>query len=351
MPGVLGLVTPYARRDATYIALRLASFASDLGWDTRIFGNRVARRTVINPVWDKSVVDVFRVKSWSWLDGLDVVVTSLIDNGVLADQARKRKCRCVALVLPSMLSPASLVGLKHYDLSVCLSHFTYNFLRKSGIRSSAIKLIPADPGLPLTRHRIAASKHIRVFWPFWFDACGEQIASVAAIWPSILRAIPRVRLTVALQGAPPSVRNILRKFLKRFTSQVVWKRWSGWYHSHLEYGRHDVTFWPIATSDTGWTALTSRAAGTPVIAIDHPVAREVVTHNRGGLLFDEDVSCAADDLGNIHVEPSLKSLQSWTYSLLREPDIFAALASVVHDGLAERTDLFHLEWKKILESV
>lgn len=350
----VGIVLQYRRHDVVYAAMRLADFFRRTGREVSVFSVGRRRRVPrLNTDWDRLVVPEAAVPYKTWLAGVDAVVFAAPTAPGTVAAANAAGCKTVSLAAWDWLPHQPGEGFRISDAVVAPFRSAGDLVRDQFGLDNVIH-VPWDCGLPLTRkaNEDLAGDRARVLFPV-------HCSQAERTWPEAVTAIasrvaslcPWVDVTVSV--TPKTLRASSLTAVRRVAANptrggtlTVLDDPTGWSHTPLVYGRHDLTVWAAELEGFGMTGLESLCMGTPVVAYDVAPMSELVKDGENGRLVKCDLRWT--EVRVPLVKPDWEALRDTLVNLLNNRTGIADLRRNTRLDLMARREKFVAGWTDVL---
>lgn len=350
----VGIVLQYRRHDTVYAAMRLADFFRRSGHEVSVFSLGATRKVPpLNPDWDHLVVPEAILPYPSWLESVHTVVFAVPVGAPTIAAANRAGCKTVSLVALDWLPRQPGEGLRISDTVVAPYLATADLVRDSFGLDNVVH-VPWDCGLPLTRKagEDLSGDRARVLFPVHCTQADRTWPEVvAATATKVVERCPWVDATISitpktLQASSLSAIRRVAAYPTKGGTLTVADDPTGWTHTPLVYGRHDLTVWAAELDGFGLTGLESLCMGTPVVAYDAAPMSELVKDGENGKLVACDLRWTSE--GVPHAKPDWPGLQDAVVNLLNLRTGIADLRRNTRLNLMVRREKFASRWASIL---
>lgn len=352
----IGFVLQYRRSDVVYAAMRLADFFRRLGHEVSVFSIGPSRRVPrLNPDWDHMVVPEALMSFQAWVEDIHVAVFPLPVGPPTIAAANRAGCKTISLVPWDWLPRHPGEGLRISDTVVAPYQAAANLVRDEYQLDNVVH-IPWDCGLPLTRkaNEDLAGDRARVLFPVHCSQAERTWPEVvAALAVKVVERCPWVDATISITpktmqaSSLSAVRRVAAPATRGGTVTVL-EDPTGWTHTPLVYGRHDLTVWAAELEGFGLTGLESLCMGTPVVAYDVAPMSELIKDGENGRLIPCDLRWSANRVP--HARPDWAALQETVTNLLNLRTGINDLRRHTRLNLMVRREKFVARWAELLKS-
>lgn len=333
----IGICTRYIHSEATYVALRLATWARDRGYEVSLFSPTKTQATIVAN-WDTVIHTTQGLAFGDWLRAQDVVLWTHTPSCSQLTQVQRAGRVAMLFCLWHSLQRQDYEVYQQADYVLSPSYATTRFLERQW-QLPRVLTVPLDPDLPLSS-KPTTGDACRLFLPLFDELALQREATILTILSRALAAFPQARLVVAYNSATlaPFAKQRLLRLTRQFTHRVVLRRAVPYAHRPLLFQAAELSLWPATAENTGWWPLTSLAAGTPVLAFDVPPIREYLSAENGIL-----VPCTQEKsrLGIPVAVPYFERYEQVLHTVLRDSQQLSQLTQHVGPRLKYRKTAFH----------
>lgn len=335
----LGIYTRYQYHEATHVAIRLANWALEHGYEASIYPT-TTKRLVIDSRWD-SVANAQRGRRFTdWARAQTTVIWTHVPPIEQIAWCKRQGIHTVFFPLWHEMLSSDRESIGAFDAVLAPSRAVAQLLTRRWNAHRAYAA-PWDIGLPFTmkdaRHRINQQW---LLLPFYDNEPQKSEMTAVEIAGRALARYHNTVLTVMYNssslGSPAKRR--LARFERFFGDRVRLLRSVPVERRPFVFRCHDLTLWPTHAENTGMTGLLSMTMGTPVIAFEGAPLDDMLSSNNG-----LPISCgqAMDEGGVPSIIPDYAAFEEGLYSLLDNHDYLHRLQQTVNHGLQERRGRFN----------
>lgn len=350
----IGFVLQYRRHDVVYAAMRLADFFRRSGHEVSVFSLGSARKVPrLSTDWDHLVVPEHALPYTTWLQDVHAVVFPVPVGAPTVAAANRAGCKTVSMAAWDWLPLQPGEGFRISDTVVAPYRQAADLVRDQFQLDNVVH-VPWDCGLPLTRkaNEDLAGDRANVLFPIHCTQGGRTWPEVvAALAAKVVELCPWVDATLSM--TPKTLQASSLTAVRRVTAYppkggtlTVLEDPTGWTHTPLVYGRHDLTVWAAELEGYGMTGLESLCMGTPVVAYDVSPMSELVKDGENGRLVPCDLRWAPDRVPV--VKPDWSAMQETVINLLNNRTGIADLRRNTRLNLMARREKFAAGWATIL---
>jgi hypothetical protein len=271
----LGIYTRYYRHEATYAAIRIATFAQSLGYDVSLFTDDRAN-TRVHRDWDRRVQRRGPKGFTEWADKCDIVCWTHAPPVAQMTWANDKGKSTILLALWHELGTEHRKVFRRAKTVLCPTVSVAALLAKRW-RLQNCRVAMWDPGLPfVTKPKPTMITSPKILIPTDL-CCPKMTPAFALLLASVIETCPDVSMTMSyvpsrwraselcdLRGLCATGRF---KLVPSIAEEV----------RPLLFQRHDLTLWPALNDNFAYGALYSLAMGTPVLAFGGPAADEAIS--------------------------------------------------------------------------
>jgi hypothetical protein len=342
----VGIYTHYAHCDQAYLAVRLAGLLRGLGEPCDIYSDNSPGKLRLS--FDHSVLFRGNCKFTDWAKNRSAIIWTHAPRVEQVNYAARRGIKTIIVPMWQELVPPFKKTLKRADHIVAMSNECRD-LFVDVYRLNRVELIPFDAGLPITRKSQPLDfRHIRLFLP-WFDRnarCATRIFIGALGY--ILERMEEPHLTVAVSSSRfgPAVARYFTRLGKRVGGRVTLVRNVPLIKRFNLYTNADLTLWPAECDNYGYCALSSLAAGTPLLSLAVPPQTEFLYPDVNATLVKTKIDY--DDNGVPHAVADYGRYAAALQELIADPRHISTMQKKVSYNLQARRDVFEASWRKLL---
>lgn len=350
----IGVVQQYRRHDAVYAAMRLSDFINRLGHDVFVYSHGSTRRVPnLHPDWDGRVVSERAEGFDSFLSKCAVAIYAEAPPPDWVARGNRQGCKTVCLAPWDCLPPGSGEAFRIADAVVCPAEAMADMVRDH-FNLDNVRYVPWDCGLPVTRKagEDVSSERARVLFPLHCTLCQRTTSELVALTAmQVVEACPWVDATVSITPKCMSAHCLsnLHRVLGPPTkggSVTVLEDHTGWSHTPLVYGRHDLVVHPGEIMGFGMPILESLCMGTPVVAYNTPPASELIKQAVNGILMPCELAFTERLVP--FAKPDWDQLRRVVVNLLNARTGIADLRRNSRLNLQSRREKFVADWVNIL---
>jgi len=329
-----GVVSKYARHEATYMALQVIEYLQRRGEEVSLFGvNHICSK--VHPEWDDKVVtqEVFS----EWARTKEVLIWTDVPSAAQVEWLHSEGILVAVVLRWETLRPDDLGALCHSDVVFCPSFSSFSLLKRWGVRN-AVLLSWAGEGPLYKKSEDYVIDSPRLLLPLWDGNVRRTEVTVLDILSRTLAGHSTATATIAYSTStmrPVGSRKI-KEMQQRFGSRVnVQKGTPPWMRPVL-FQQHDLTIWPSHFDSSGLVGLTSLTAGTPVLGFDCPSMNEVLRE-------DYSMMCPCNmiqynDLGVPIADPDYYQFDDMLYNIVADKEYLQTLQqNTLSEQLARKT--------------
>jgi hypothetical protein len=350
----IGIVQQYRRHEAVYAAMRLSDFITRLGHDVVVYSHGSTRRIPnLHPDWDGRVVSERAEGFDSFLSKCSVVIYPEPPPSDWVARGNRQGAKTVCLAPWDNLPPGSDEAFRISDVLVSPAETMADMVRDH-FQLDNVRYVPWDCGLPITRKagEDVSSERARVLFPLHCTLPHRTTAELVALTAmQVVESCPWVDATVTITPKCMSAHSLsnLHRVLappsKGGTVTVV-EDHSGWSHTPLVYGRHDLVVVASEVLGFGMCVLESLCMGTPVVAYNASPTNEVIKQAVNGILMPCELTF--NERLVPFVRPDWEQLRRVVVNLLNARTGIADLRRNSRLNLQTRRERFVAEWVNIL---
>jgi len=340
----VGFRISYQRYEATYVALQVARLVQDMGLVAEILP--IEKPATLQPSWDRLVIRNAKITYTDWLKELEAIFFMEAPSEEELKRAKEAKVKTYQIAMWDSIAEDHIKTASEVDKLICPARCIFSHLRDT-LKLKNLTCVPWDPGIPITYEaRDLDPEQIALIWPL--ESCDSSWSeSRFRAIENTLQACPNAWLTVIYSNTTSmQILKDLRRLSLSVPGRVELFKNLSWDRKQLLYGRHDLTIWPSISENTGLTGLCSIYMGTPVLAFDHPVIKEIVVEGQQGILVPS--RARTNWLGVPQLDPNYEAFEDHLVSLLQDAKLLANLRQNVNRGLARRRKDFQSFWQGLL---
>lgn len=340
----LGIYTRYYRHDAAYLALRIAEWAFQVGWDVSLFTD-CGRAHQLHPSFDRAVHRDGPRGFTDWAEGRDVIVWTHCPVLEQVSWTKRHEKRAVLIPLAHeldskdrrVLKAASAVGCTSRNLAMALKNY---------LQVSTTTPLLFDPGLPLTLKPTGLAPALRLLLPLFEQRPDEVDEDLLHRLILLHDRRDDFTLTVACSSSKlhAGFGRTLRQAVEVYPRIQRCRQLSLKDRPFL-FATHDLTLWPTRAENTGLIGLTSLAMGTPVIAFNGPPLQEFLT-SRNAVLIPCTTMTSALGVPTIKGLPA--KFEEYLTSILDDRRPLERMLATVHFNLEHRRQIFDAGLRRVL---
>ena len=326
-----GIVSKYARHEATAVALQVAKFLESRGEDVSFFSpNHVCSE--VDRQWDSRVITKTRFTDWAREQ--DIVIWTDVPDVPKVAWLHKYNIGVAVLLRWTSLQPMDREALNGCDCVICPNFPTYMLMTRWAIPRAL--LIPwIGQGIPCHKPHDYTMDRVRLFMPLWDGNPRRTEITALDILGRTMYARGKVDATVAYSSSTlaSAGKRRLRKLKQVFGDRLQLLRSVHPEDRPAVYQRHDLTIWPAHCESFGLPGLTSLTAGTPVIGFNAPPMNSVLSP-----AYSVKVRCKTlmrNDLGVPIAVPDYDQMDDLLYNLVADSEY---LRELQHNTLPEQLE-------------
>jgi hypothetical protein len=350
----VGIVQQYRRHDSVYAAMRLGDFLVKSGHDVSVYSHGSTRRIPnLHSDWDVRVVSERYHGFDAFLSKCHVAIYAEVPPPAWVQSANHHGAKTICLAPWDCLPSGSAEAFRISDAVVCPAEAVSDLVRDR-FQLDNVQYVPWDCGLPITRKagEDVSSERARVLFPLHCTQSQTTAAELVALTAmQVVEACPWVDATVTITPkcmeahSLSNVNRVLTPPSKGGTVSLL-EDHSGWSHTPLVYGRHDLVINPAEIIGFGMVSLESLCMGTPVVGYDVPPTNEVIKQATNGVL----VPCQFSFNERLvpFVKPDWDQLRRVVVNLLNTRTGIADLRRNSRLNLQSRREQFVTTWTQLL---
>jgi glycosyltransferase involved in cell wall biosynthesis len=284
---VLGFALDYNRSDSTFVTLRWAEQLHAAGVEASVFTFEFSHR--LGSRWDDSVsrmsVNCYR----DWLKSCQTVVFCQPPSTSYLQHAKALGTKTRLLLCWGDLQQSSLHSLSLFDAVICPFRVAEREMLDSDRLNRPSFLVPWDLVADTVRGESFVDDD-RV--GLVLDLDGSQSAHCRDFVGHIqgLLATPAVYLTIFYgEHLSPALRSKLDALRMSSEGRIETVGNASLDTKISLAASHDLLLWPSSDDSIGLPGLIASSAGIPCIAYDHPIAGELIRHEKNGILVPCDL--------------------------------------------------------------
>lgn len=342
----VGIYTHYAHCDQAYLAVRLVSMLRAMGEPFDIYSDNSPGKLKLP--YDRSVKYRGNCKFTDWARKRTAIVWTHVPRVEQINYAARRGIKTIIAPMWQELSPPFKKALKAADHVVAMSTECRDLL-VDVYKLNHVAMVPFDTGLPITRKtKPVDPRKIRLFLP-WFDrnarcATSQFLGSLGYI----MERMEEPHLTVAVNSSRfgPAIAKFFQRLGERTGGRVTLVRNVALIRRFNLYANADLTVWPAECDNYGLCALTSLAAGTPLLSLALSPHTDFLHQDVNAALVKTKVDY--DDNGVPHAVSDYERYAAALQELIAEPHHINMMQKKVSYNLPSRKEAFEGGWRKLL---
>lgn len=341
----VGLRSPYQRCDATFIALRVARVAQEMGYAVEIMP-RDKPASSLFPNWDRVVLRNPKLDYLQWLEsGMSYLIYTEPPVKEELTACARLGIRTIYLALWDHITEADAKILHHFTRVVCPARCCKKLI-VDRLGLSNVMACVWDPGTPVTQDlREVDPGRVGVLWPVGGDLSISFLGSFETFLKKCLHVWATIVYTSDL--AAGTVRE-LRRLSLAMDGRLELIKDPLWDRLQIIYGRHDLTIWPVTSESLGLVGLCSIHMGTPVLAFDHPLIGEIVADGKNGILVPCNLKYNWLEVPS--VDPDYSLFGEHLARTAADAPLLTHLRRTTTNGLYRRRKQFQAFWQGMFSS-
>lgn len=355
---MIGIVTPYARCEATAAAIRIADVCNAYGEEPRLIAVGPCALPV-HPYWDRRVWSTFEAQPTVWKPRLErAFYIGAQDCRLFVHlQSGPRAVARASLVegiAPHYLVPCwhhlaidDIRDLSNYDFVVSPTKALHDFIgtKCEPRNADSLTWTRFDAGLPFAKVERDGPLHVG----FWVNGAAIDSGGFGILRciETLLATHTTLRITTLYSRTwPENDRRCIRRLLTAFPGRFTAVRLDSFQVLTRLLHQLDWVVLPWPRSDFGIAVARSLACGVPVVTYDITPFNELIRHKHNGYLIGCELQLTAGTEAPAAI-PNTSAMVELCQQLFADRKAWTEVRR--HDWKVEQhTQTFNAAWAKIL---